>query len=166
MIMKQTIKELHDVWGAITSFENEKVPVKFAWAIAKNKKRIKPFLDELSPFSKKSDELVKFEKFRTDTYEKYAEKDENGKFKTEKDESGQLMYVISDEDKDKIEKEVKAYIDENEKIIEAAEKKRVDSYNEVLKKEVDMDYYQVPMSEVPNMTVKVLDLIMEKIVVE
>jgi len=159
-----TVKEVWDIWGAITSFNEDTLNPKFAYALIKNQHKIKPFMQDLNEKRKYSPELAeevkKHEEVRLAICEKYAKKNDDGQFVTEDNQ-----YVFDDDVKDRFESEIKAFMesDDNKKLKELQEDWQKQQ-NEYLAEEVYIDLYKIDIVYAPEMKIKTMKLLIDKII--
>jgi hypothetical protein len=135
--MKVKVESLLKVWVAIRNIEKEKSSIKWAYGISKNKNKIQGEIESIGNIEKIVQEI---EQERIKYCEDHADKDEkgepileNGKYKGVKKNSNEIISLIE------------------------KTKKAINDYNEILKKEVEIDFYMIDFDDVP----KELQLIMK-----
>lgn len=75
--------DLLNLWGIFTLLQSVKANVKFSYAVAKNRVKIKPEVEAIQEAMKPSDEYLKFEQERFALLQEYGDKDEKGRIKME-----------------------------------------------------------------------------------
>ena len=132
--------------------------IKFCYGVMKNSKQIMPELEALATGLKHSKRFKEYNEKRLELCEKMAKKDENGKpIKVPLPEQGRgaMTYVFTsqvefDKELDKLREEYKGELEERKKLVE--------EYEVALDEEIDMDYYMIEFSDVPeNITSKQLN---------
>ena len=125
--------------------------VKFAYAISKNKGKLKAEMKALNDMQQQPEDFIEYEKELAKLAKKHARRDEKGNIIQQQTEDGSIGYVIEDDDvvfnaaKGKLDKEYKKAIDEFQEL-----KKKM---NEILAEEVeleDYDFHKVGFSDLPN----------------
>lgn len=139
--MEITNERLIRLWNVLSELGKEKSDVKFAYAIAKNKKRVEPEINALTDAQKLTDEFQAYEKKRIEICNEMCKKDDDGNNVTDNGE-----FKIEDKPKfnkkiEKLQKEYKEDIDE--------QKKRIDDFNDILKAKVEMDFYNIKAEYLP-----------------
>lgn len=137
--MKLTKQGILDLNAALNSCGNL-TGVKFAYAIARNKTKLKPEIEAMQEAYKASDSFLQYDKERIELAIKHAKKID-GKPQIENGE-----YVI--EDKEKFDNDLKLLRETHREAIEARGKQEKD-FTELLKEEVEIDLYTIPPSYVP-----------------
>lgn len=115
--------------------------VKFAYALAKNKRLIVSELEIFDDLTKMSEEYAGYEKKRIELCEKYCQKDENGKAIMVKNE-----YTIKDRKKFDIEQ---GKLSKNNKKPIEDRKKQIKEFNEFLEKESSFTPFEIKMEDIP-----------------
>lgn len=133
--------------------------VKFAYAIAKNKRIVISELVDLQKAAKMSDEFKKYEDKRIVICTKYAKKDENGEFVYGRNKS---EYVI--EKRDMFDKEIETLQLEHKESIDARES-QLKEYEKLLDSEsVPIEFHKILFEYIPeDITGEQIEAIMELI---
>ena len=132
--MKVSLQKVVNVYVTITAIGKDKSSPKWAYGLAKNKAIIQKDIDGVIAAEKQIEDA---QNERIKYCESIAEKDKNGKPLTEKNARGQDVYKgISETDP--------IIIEHVEKI-----KKLNEEYKELLKTEVDIEFYKIDFEEVP-----------------
>lgn len=135
-------RELFSLWDAIVGIKDCKPHIKFAYAIAKNKRIIQQEIDDLRALIELSEDMDEYEKKRRDLCMVCAERNEfdepiinNNKFQI-KDKDSFRTEV------DKLKETFADAIEEHENKIKA--------YEEILEEEVDIDFHRVKYEYFPH----------------
>lgn len=141
-------EELFMLNQAITTVGNLS-GVKFAYAIAKNKKVIETEIEVLKESVKPSEKFTEYEKKKAEIVKKYADKDEKGNYKADANN----QYVVETQ-KVEFEKEVAPLNEEYKEEIDKRDA-QVKEFNEVmLKAEAKFIPFKIKKEDVPvNITV-------------
>ena len=121
------------------------VGVKFAYAVAKNMNMLKPEVQALEKALEMSPEYKEFENKRIELVESYAKKNESGKPVFDKVKNS---YDIEEGKEEVLNKEFEKLKAKNKKLFDARTK-QIDEYNALLKTEIKIKLYTVPLSVVP-----------------
>lgn len=117
--------------------------VKFAYGVSRNISLLKPEVESLEKAVAVSEEYAEFEKKRIALVEKFAKKDEKGKF---------IMtgnnYEIEEGKQGELDKEFEELKSDNEEVF-SARLKQVEEYNELLKTESSVVLHKVSLADVP-----------------
>ena len=151
--------ELFDVLQGLKSVKNLK-GVKFAYAVAKNKKKVESEIEDLKEAVKPSDKYLEYDKKRMETCEKYCSKDDKGKAVIK----GNVYDGLAGNRK--FEKEMERLRKDYKKELESR-KKQIEEYNKMLTEEIEMDFHKLTLKEVPEdisseQLEKILPIIEEK----
>lgn len=133
-----------DLYNLLNGFEAVKdlKGVKFAYAIAKNKKLVLAELEILKDVLKDSDNFIEYDKKRIELCEKYCTKDDKGKpvIKNRKYD-GLTKNEEFTKKLDELGEKFKEVIDEK--------KKRAEEYKNLLDEEVEFEFYKIKLENVP-----------------
>ncbi len=141
--MKITKQEALNLYNGLQGVSNLS-GAKWAYAIAKNIAMLKPEIDALQKAYTAKNEFIEYERARLELAEKYSVK-KDGKPETV-NVGGIEEYLIADKDKfnqefAKLQAKYKKAIDER--------KKQISDFNEILKEEVNIDFYTISPDYIP-----------------
>ena len=127
--------------------------VKFAYAVAKNKAKIKSELESLVESIKPSEKFQEHEIERVKICENHAKKDDNDQVVIKED-----RYVIVNEKK--LNSEIKKLMDKNKEIIDQR-KKQLKEYEDLLDEDSTIEFHKIKLDQVPdNITGEQLEAIL------
>ena len=117
--------------------------VKFAYGVSRNISLLKPEVESLEKAAAVSEEYAEFEKARIALVEKFAKKDDKGKFIKKSNN-----YEIEEGKQEELDKEFEALKAENQKVFDAR-LKQIEEYNELLKTDSEVKLFKINLSDVP-----------------
>lgn len=157
--MKITKRKILEINAALDRLGAQKVGVKFAYGLAKNRKLIEAEVAALKEASKPTPEFLEFEAKRQKLCERYAVKKENGAPMTVDYGGGSGIYIIEPIKQKEFDRELDALKTENEEVIDDQEK-RNKQVEEILKDEVDIEFCKMKLDAFPEeMEVAVISLL-------
>jgi len=132
------------LFGLLNAIESVKTikDVKFAYALVKNKKRIKEEIELLKEATKVSDKLQEYEKKRIMLCKQYCEKDDNKKPIIKNN-----SYCGLDNNKN-FNEEIKKLREEYKEELDNREK-QIEDYNKLLEEKVEIDFYKISLKNIP-----------------
>jgi hypothetical protein len=138
--MKITKKRATELFGGLQDVSN--LPgVKFAYNVIKNTKLLQPEIDALQKAGELSEEFKAFEIERMALAQKFAKKDKEGNPVIENN-----SFVLADQAG--FDKEFKLLQKKHDKAIKARES-QVAEFNKLLEEEIEVDFFTVKLSDVP-----------------
>jgi hypothetical protein len=149
MVVKKTVKK-RDILGIYNCLEmikidGEKVPVKYAYFIAKTKSLIDSEVKALKTVITPSPMFMEYDKKRFDIINKYVEKDEN-------DEPvfiNNATYKIKPQYVDTLNSEIDVLQNEYEDVISNNSKLQAE-INELLSEQVEVDLFKIRFDDLPS----------------
>jgi hypothetical protein len=141
-------RDLFSILGILDQMNNEKTQVKFAYAMAKNRKKIQAEVEVLRESVKSSPEMEEFEKKRLVLCHDMAQKDDEGKPLT-KGGAGNLgpMFVIADQEA--FNTAFDALKEEYKDALELQDLKRKE-FEALLDEEAETELHKIPLDVFPN----------------
>jgi len=143
MQAKMKRSQLFQMLHAVNSLAQVKGTCRFAYSIAKNKKLLTDETELMRDTVKPTPELIKFDEGRVELCKIHADKDEKGEPKTE---NGNFVGLTKNS---VFEKALNEYREKNKAILDA-QKKREDDFNKLLEEEIDFDFWEIKMSDIPD----------------
>ena len=140
--MKITNQKLGELFQGIKSVSELK-GVKFAYGMAKNRRLIEEESKILQEALKPSDKFQEYDKKRIEMCEKYADKDDKGKAKLEKN-----AYIFSVENKKKFDKDIEGLRKEYKKEVDDRETQAAE-FQKLMEKESDYKPFIIAYEDVP-----------------
>lgn len=140
IMTKQEVLSLFNGLQAVSEFPG----AKWAYGVAKNLAILKPEIEALQKAYSASEEFMAYESQRLELAQKYSVK-ENGNPKTIKTGGGE-EYIIAD--RDKFSQELKKLQKKHKRAIEERQK-QIGDFNEILKEEVEIDFYMISPDYIP-----------------
>ena len=137
---KQDVLNLYSGLQAVSGLPG----AKWAYGVARNMAKLRPEIEALQKAYVPSEEFIEYEKERVKLAQKHSvkEKGESKKIKVGANEE----YLIGD--KDKFKQELVKLRKKYKKIIDK-EQKQLDDFNEILKEEVEIDFYLIFSDYIP-----------------
>lgn len=129
--------------------------IEFSFAVLKNKKVFKEYVDTLQETVKPSEEFLEYEKARIDLLKELST-DESGEVKTRDIGGGNIEYLILEENKDKFQKKLASLKKKHKTSIDEHDKK-VESYNDFLSKDATIEAVTISKGSLPD-DLKITDL--------
>jgi len=148
------LKELIELKNDFSLVDDVKCNFKFAYAVAKNKKKVKALIEEFEAPLIPNDKYSEYEEKRIKMAQKYAKKDENGQ-----PVSKNSFYVIDDENKVKFEKELAELKELYKEEIDAYEIIQK-GYFKALNENIEIEFHELEESDIPDLTPKQMDIVL------
>lgn len=143
MKIKVKRSDLFLMQNAVNALAHVKGSCKFAYALAKNKKFLDDEVNLMREGVNPKQDFIAYEKARIALCEKFAEKDENDKPKIA---GGQYQGL---ENNKKFQAEMGKLVEEYKEKIEER-KAQLESFNEMIKEEVELEMWAIKLGEIPN----------------
>jgi len=166
MILKgKTNRELGGLYDGLVNVSRVNgANIKFSYAVSKNMRKLKQFIDDLKEVLKPTEEFKKYDTARIEICEKYCEKDEALKPKF----TPQGNYIIKPEEQLNFAKEIEKLDHKNKKIVD--ERKRItEEFESMLDEKVeefelhDILYSTLPETLIPSQLEGILDMVVEDV---
>jgi hypothetical protein len=144
--MKTKIKniDLINLYNTLQKFKKVEVSKYFSYAIVKNSSIIENDYNILKSMSTNTKEYIQFLSERENICKKYAYRDENDKPIIENNK-----YSIVEDWKEEFKQEIKSLIESNQYVLQS-QKEQSDQYQNILKEEVEFDFFMVDFDFIPN----------------
>jgi hypothetical protein len=142
--MKITKQKLLELEGIISMLARQKAPVKFSYALLRNRDIVEREAKPIRELQKPSDEIMEYEKKRKGLCEDYADKDKNDEPIVENNN-----YKIPDDKFEEFEEKVEELKEEYKEAIEEHEGKN-EEIMKILEDKVELDFHQVSMKHLPD----------------
>ena len=144
--MKIKIKniDLINLYNTLQKFKKVEVSKYFSYAIVKNSSIIENDYNILKSMATNKKEYLQFLSERENICKKYAYRDENDKPIIENNK-----YSIVEDWKEEFKQEIKSLIESNQYVLQS-QKEQSDQYQNILKEEVEFDFFMVDFDFIPN----------------
>ena len=154
MKVKVSKDKLVQMWNALSEIGKGKTKVKFSYAVARNKSIIEPEIKALTEAQKLVPEYQEYDTERLKMCREMAKKDENG--------APKMLGVEFDiEDREAFDKKVEKLQKKHKKVIDE-QKLRIDQFNELIKEEIEIDFYTIKAEFLPeDIEANYLELMMD-----
>jgi len=144
--MSLTNAEAYGLYQTIGKFQTrDDLPTKFSWALMRTKKRLKTFIDSFNELRQPNPRINEYETKRIALCEAACEKDEDGKPKVEKQN-----FVILDEAREKLNKDIEALRDGEFKDVFDEQEKKNKEIAELMKEDCDVELFKVSTEYLPS----------------
>lgn len=143
-----TKQEVVDLWNVLNDLSSLKGPVKFGYAVSKNKRLLQPEVQAIQEATRPKAEFMEFEKARLKLAEKYCERDKDGKPKMVK-VGTQTHYTFSNLNRPLFEAELHILGQQHQEVLEskAAQDKEVQEF--LLSKSDKIKLHSVRLEDCP-----------------
>ena len=134
-------RNLVDLWKIMDQYKGVK-HIKFAYFLAKNKKKIQPEIEALEEIIVPSEAFKAYDGERAKLAEFYSDKDEDGNPKILNSN-----YVVAEKLKE-FEDELKVLKEKYTKVVEERNK-QVEDYSNMLEEEIEFDGHKIKLDDLP-----------------
>jgi hypothetical protein len=157
-------KEVFHIAMLLNQIQIEDANIVFKYGISKNKNMLKSIVQKIQEKQQPSDELVAYDKERSDLCQKYAIKDDKGIYVIDKGN-----YTFSDENQELLHKELENLMKNKYPNMIENNKKQTEDYQIYMDEEFKdpINFYKIKLNVVPdNLKQEVMDVLTDIIFVE
>lgn len=159
--------EIINIFEGLQRINVNPAPVKFMYAVSRNKKILLSEYRELDEMRKPTEEVFEYERKRIEICEEYSEKDENGNIKKRPTGPNTFDYIIEEKYKEGFDKEMKK-LEEKYKESLDNHKKKIEDFKSLLQEDSNTEnLHKVKLEDVPtNLNQNIMDLLIDVMIIE